>query len=64
MKLPSPLPLSNTKNRIREFLGTRAGNLSIEYVYSPSYKTTNNIYSLWMAREIINYSRKIRFDLS
>ncbi len=42
------------ENRIREFLGSRAGNLTIEYVYSPSYKTTNNMYSLWMAREIIN----------
>ena len=42
------------ENRIRKFLGTRAGNLTIEYVYSPLYKTTNNIYSLWMAREIIN----------
>ena len=44
------------ENRIREFLGSRAGNLTIEYVYSPPYKTTNNIYSLWMAREIINES--------
>lgn len=42
------------ENRIREFLGNRAGNLTIEYVFSPLYKTTNNIYSLWMAREIIN----------
>ncbi len=42
------------ENCIRKFLGNRAGNLTIEYVYSPSYKTTNNIYSLWMAREIIN----------
>ncbi len=39
---------------IRDFLETRAGNIKIEYVYSPLYKTTNNIYSLWMAREIIN----------
>ncbi|MBU0465440.1 MAG: phosphocholine cytidylyltransferase family protein [Proteobacteria bacterium] len=39
---------------IRNFLGTRAGNIKIEYVFSPLYKTTNNIYSLWMAREIIN----------
>jgi len=38
------------KNCIRDFLGTRAGNLSIEYVFSPLYKTTNNIYSLWMAK--------------
>ena len=39
---------------IRDFLKTRAGNIKIEYVFSPLYKTTNNIYSLWMAREIIN----------
>ncbi len=39
---------------IKNFLETRAGNLTIEYVFSPLYKTTNNIYSLWMARDIIN----------
>ena len=39
---------------IRDFLKTRAGNIKIEYVFSPLYKTTNNIYSLWMARTIIN----------
>ncbi len=42
------------ENCIREFLGTKSGNMTIEYIYSPLYKTTNNIYSLWMAREIIN----------
>jgi choline kinase len=42
------------ENHIREFLENRAGNIKIEYVFSPLYKTTNNIYSLWMAREIIN----------
>ncbi len=39
---------------IRNFLAERAGNLTIEYVFSPLYKTTNNIYSLWMARKVIN----------
>ena len=39
---------------IREFLGTRAGGMKIEYIFSPLYATTNNIYSLWMARKIIN----------
>ena len=39
---------------IKEFLGTISGNMTIEYVYSPLYRTTNNIYSLWMARKIIN----------
>jgi len=42
------------KNRIREFLGNQVGNIKIDYVFSPLYKTTNNIYSLWMAREVIN----------
>ena len=42
------------EERIRNFLETRAGNLTIEYVFSPLYKTTNNIYSLWMARNMIN----------
>ncbi len=39
---------------IREYLGTRAGGMTIDYIFSPLYETTNNIYSLWMAREIIN----------
>ena len=42
------------EDSIRNFLEDRAGSLVIEYVFSPRYKTTNNIYSLWMARNIIN----------
>ncbi len=42
------------ENRIRKFLGNKVGNISIEYILSPLYKTTNNIYSLWMAREVID----------
>jgi len=39
---------------IRDFLGNRVGDIAIDYIFSSRYKTTNNIYSLWMAREIIN----------
>ena len=39
---------------ITDFLGSNSGGLSIEYIHSPLYRTTNNIYSLWMARNIIN----------
>lgn len=39
---------------IMDYLGEKSGDISIEYVYSPLYKTTNNIYSLWMARNIIH----------
>jgi len=38
---------------IREFLGTQAGGITVEYIFSPRYETTNNIYSLWMARKHI-----------
>jgi len=40
-------------NRIRDFLGIQAGGMKIDYIFSPLYETTNNIYSLWMAREMI-----------
>ena len=39
---------------IRKFLGTQFGEMKIEYIFNPIYNTTNNIYSLWMARNIIN----------
>ena len=42
------------ENRIRDFLGNQKGDIAIDYIFSPLYKTTNNIYSLWMAREVIN----------
>ncbi len=42
------------KECIMDYLGEKSGDISIEYVYSPLYKTTNNIYSLWLARNIIN----------
>jgi len=42
------------KECIMDYLGKKSGDIRIEYIYSPLYKTTNNIYSLWMARNIIN----------
>lgn len=42
------------KECIMDFLGSNSGDLNIEYIHSPLYLTTNNIYSLWMARNIIN----------
>ena len=38
---------------IRDFLGTQAEGMEITYITSPLYKTTNNIYSLWLARQAI-----------
>jgi choline kinase len=44
------------KECIVDFLGSQTEDLSIEYIYNPFYKTTNNIYSLWMARNTIKDS--------
>lgn len=44
------------EDSIREFLGSHKGGLSIEYVVNPNYRTTNNIYSLWLARNAVQES--------
>ena len=41
---------------IREFLSHYADSLRIDYIYNPDYRTTNNIYSLWLARQQIRES--------
>ena len=38
---------------IRDFLDSSASGLTIEYVQSAKYRSTNNIYSLWEARHAI-----------
>lgn len=38
---------------VREFLQQHKGDMQVEYVFNPDYQTTNNIYSLWLARQAI-----------
>lgn len=38
-------------NKLREHAGTYAGKTPIEYVHNPVYDKTNNIYSLYLAKE-------------
>ncbi len=40
-------------NCIKEFLQQHAGDMQVDYVTNPNYRTTNNIYSLWLARKQI-----------
>jgi choline kinase len=40
-------------DQIREFLRHKAGDMRIDYVVNPEYRTTNNLYSLWLARQQI-----------
>ncbi len=37
------------EERIRRFLDDCSGDMVVEYVQNPLYRTTNNIYSLWLA---------------
>ncbi|MFT5729564.1 MAG: choline kinase [Desulforhopalus sp.] len=45
--------LGHQGESIRDYLGSRKKGMDITYITSPLYKTTNNIYSLWLAREVI-----------
>jgi len=47
------LVLGHLENRIRDFFQRRSSSLRIEYITNPLYRTTNNIYSLWIARELV-----------
>ena len=38
---------------IRDYLGERFRGISVEYVVSPVFETTNNIYSLWLVRDLV-----------
>jgi choline kinase len=39
---------------IHDFLEQNAADMQLDYVFNPVYRTTNNIYSLWLAREVID----------
>ncbi|NOX99007.1 MAG: phosphocholine cytidylyltransferase family protein [Verrucomicrobia bacterium] len=40
--------------QIQKALQLYAGDMEIDYVINPVYRSTNNLYSLWLAREQIN----------
>lgn len=39
--------------QVRDFLQENAAEMQVDYIFNPIYKTTNNIYSLWLARDVI-----------
>jgi NDP-sugar pyrophosphorylase family protein len=39
---------------IRDYLGESFGGIAIEYIESPLFATTNTLYSLWLARQVID----------
>lgn len=40
-------------DHIQAFLQQHAADMQVDYVVNPDYRTTNNIYSLWLARQQI-----------
>lgn len=48
--------LGHQGDQIREFLARSGSNLKVSYIHNPDYRTTNNLYSLWLAREAVNES--------
>ena len=39
---------------IRDHLGDSFGGIAVEYIESPLFATTNTMYSLWLARSLID----------
>ncbi len=48
--------VGHLEHHIRSFLNKNGGGLTIEFITSPLFQTTNNIYSLWLAKEKIQES--------
>lgn len=46
--------VGHESDSIQDYLGDHSGNIEISYITSSCYKTTNNIYSLWLARKVID----------
>ena len=41
-------------DQVRQYLDRHAADMQVDYVFNPRYATTNNIYSLWLARHMID----------
>lgn len=46
--------VGHESDSIQDYLGDHSGSIEISYITSTCYRTTNNIYSLWLAREAID----------
>jgi choline kinase len=48
--------------QIRSFTAAAFPDLSVDFVHNPVYETTNNIYSLWLAREEVRSAGMVLLD--
>src|SRR5688572_29897663 len=45
--------IGHAADSLKRFVGTSYKGLHVTYLENPEYRTTNNIYSLWLAREFL-----------
>lgn len=38
---------------VKDYVSANSGEMQVEYVFNPVFQTTNNIYSLWLARQAV-----------
>lgn len=50
------------ENQIRDFIDLRFPELNITFYYNEFYESTNNIYSLWLARQAIHGDDMLLMD--
>lgn len=50
------------ENQIRDFLSIRFPELNITFYYNKLYESTNNIYSLWLARHALHTDDMLLMD--
>lgn len=47
------------KEMIEDFVRTTYPNLSVKFIYNEVYASTNNIYSLWLAKPEVLHEKEI-----
>ena len=50
------------ENKIRDFIDLRFPELNITIIYNEFYNSTNNIYSLWLAKNALNGEDMLLMD--
>jgi choline kinase len=49
-------------DELKEFIQSKFPGLQIAYIHNPVYDSTNNIYSLWLARDLVKDSEILLLD--
>jgi choline kinase len=50
------------ENQIKDFVNFNFPQLNVEYIYNEVYDTTNNIYSLWLAKDAVLGNEMLLMD--